>query len=70
MKEYNNNEYNSLCEEITNIREGLFTIKERMITEFNTDELRHLQYSLEEMQIDLKEKMILLGNNNKKRIFI
>ncbi len=70
MKEYNNNEYNSLCEEITNIREGLFTIKERMITEFNTDELRHLQYSLEELQIDLKEKMILLGNNNKKSIII
>ncbi len=72
MSDYNteNKEYDILCKEITTIREGLFTIKERMIHELNSDELRHMQYSLDEMQIDLKEKMIILKKSGIKQIII
>lgn len=55
--------YNELCKEITNIRDNIFDVKERIISEFNSDELRHLHYSLDEMQYELKEKMVLLNEN-------
>lgn len=56
-------EYNKLCNDITYIRDTMINIKERMFFENNSDELRHMNYSLEEMQIELKEKMVLLNKN-------
>lgn len=62
MNNYNLNleDYNELCKEITGIREKMINVKDRMYFENNSDEIRHMNYSLDEMQNKLDEKMIFL----------
>ncbi len=52
----------SVLKEIITLRDRLTDVKFRLYDENNSDVQRHLSYSLEEIEITIKEKMILLSS--------
>lgn len=53
-----------LLNEIIQLRDQLMSLKFQFVDENNTDTLRHLSYSVNEVELTLKEKMLLLDNNH------
>jgi len=52
--------YLELCDEIGNLRENIMDLKISIACENNSDERRHMQYSIEEKEATLKEKLNVL----------
>jgi len=53
-----------LLNEIIQLRDQLMSLKFQLVDENNTDTLRHLSYSVDEVELTLKEKMLLLDTNH------
>lgn len=56
---------NILQDEITKLRDRIEVLYDQILLENNSDEIRHLQYSLEEFKLLLNEKMKLFNQSLK-----
>ncbi len=52
----------TVLEDIINLRDQLSDVKFKLFDENNSDVTRHLSYSVEEIEITIKEKMVLLNS--------
>lgn len=53
-----------LQNEIIELRDQLTSLKFQLVNENNSDTLRHISYTVKEIELILKEKMFLLENNH------
>ncbi len=54
----------NITNKITNIREAIITLEEKIMNETNSDEILHLQYDLDELKKELKKLKHHLNDNN------